>query len=84
MREMRKEERRLAYLGGRASFFRGQSSADLLIRNTSVSGAKLIVHNGSFVPDKFNLMIPAWQTKFRVRTCWRRYDEIGVELENAT
>ena len=81
MGERRKEQRRLAYIGARASFFRGQSSADVLIRNMSLSGAKLVVHNGNFLPEDFNLMVAAWQTKYRVRACWRRYDEIGVKFD---
>jgi hypothetical protein len=83
MGERRKEQRRLAYIGARASFFRGQSSADVLIRNMSPSGVKLVVLNGSFLPEHFNLMIAAWQTEYRVRTCWRRYDQIGVKFEQA-
>ena len=80
MSERRKEYRSLAYIGGRASFCRGQSSADLLIRNTSGSGAKLVVDNGHFVPDEFNLVIPKWQTEYCVRACWRSYNEIGVKF----
>ena len=81
MSERRKENRCRAYIGGRAFFYRGQSSADVLIRNTSTSGAKLIVHNSQFVPDNFKLMVPKWQAEFRVYTCWRRHEEIGVEFE---
>ena len=83
MSERRKDRRRLAYIGGRASFFRREASADVLIRNMSSSGAKLIVHNGNFVPDKFNLIVPAWQGEFNARVCWRRYEEIGVKFEHA-
>jgi hypothetical protein len=81
--DRRKEQRRLTYIGGRASFFHGRSSADLLIRNTSASGAKLIVQNSNFIPDKFDLMIPMLQAEFSVCACWRRYNEIGVEFERA-
>lgn len=81
MRERRKEQRWPAYLGGRASFFRGQSTADVLIRNRSDSGAKLVVENGRFIPDDFNLTIPDRQTAYRVCARWRRYNEIGVEFE---
>jgi len=80
MIEKRKEKRRPAYLGGRA-FFRGLSTADVLIRNTSVFGAKLAVDNGNFIPDHFNLTIPAWQAEYRAHVCWRRYGVIGVQLD---
>jgi hypothetical protein len=81
MRERRKELRSPAYIGGRASFFREQSTADVLIRNVSASGAKLVVDNGSFIPDNFKLTIRKWQAGYRARACWRRHDEIGVEFE---
>ena len=80
MLQRRKETRRLAYLGGRASFFRRQSTADVLIRNTSDSGAKLVIDNGDFLPDDFDLEIPAWRATFRAHACWRRHREIGVEF----
>lgn len=83
MNERRKEKRWLAYLGGRVSFSRAQSSADLLIRNVSASGAKLVVDNGNFIPDNFNLRIPAWQVEYRARARWRRYNTIGITFEEA-
>jgi hypothetical protein len=83
MRERRKVQRWPAYLGGRASFLSEKSTADVLIRNTSASGAKVVVHNCRFVPDIFKLTIPKWRAEYRVRACWRHYDEIGVEFEQA-
>lgn len=81
MRERRKVQRWPAYLGGRASFLSEKSTADVLIRNTSASGAKVVVHNCRFVPDNFKLTIPKWRAEYRVRACWRHYDEMGVEFE---
>lgn len=81
MSEKRKEKRFLVYLGGRASFFQVLLSADILIRNASDSGAKLTVRNGNFIPDDFDLMIPARQAEYRAHVCWRRSGEIGVALQ---
>jgi|ERR1035437_4348990 hypothetical protein len=81
MQERRKVQRWPAYIGGRASFLSEKSTADVLIRNTSTSGAKVVVQNSLFVPDNFRLTIPKCQTEYRVRACWRHYDEIGVEFE---
>jgi len=81
MRERRKIQRWPAYIGGRASFLSEESTADVLIRNTSTSGAKVVVHNCRFLPDNFKLTIQKWQVEYRVRACWRHYDEIGVEFE---
>src|SRR5450759_4004851 len=83
MQERRKVQRWPAYLGGRASFLSEKSTADVLIRNTSASGAKVVVHNCRFVPDIFKLTIPKWRAEYCVRACWRHYDEIGVEFEQA-
>jgi hypothetical protein len=84
MRERRRHQRWPAYLGGRASFFHGQASADFVIRNTSENGAKLVVHGGDFVPEEFELSIPQRDTVYRARACWRGPDVIGVELQPLT
>jgi len=81
MQERRKEQRWRAYIGGRVSFFHGRSTADVLIRNTSSSGAKIVVHNGRFIPDQFDLTVPQWQTVVRATARWRRRDQIGIEFE---
>jgi hypothetical protein len=59
----------------------GRSTADVLIRNTSSSGARLVVHDGGFIPDEFNLTVPQWQAEVRATARWRRHDQIGVEFE---
>ena len=81
MHERRREQRWPAYVGGRASFFREQSTADVLIRNRSESGAKLVIYDSRFIPDFFNLKISDRGTEYRVCARWRRYNEIGVEFE---
>jgi PilZ domain-containing protein len=81
MRERRKTQRLPAYLGGQVAFFRRRATADCIIRNTSATGAKLVIQNCSFVPDEFELTIPQRQAEYRVRARWRGVNEIGVELE---
>jgi hypothetical protein len=81
MLERRKVQRWPADIGGSASFLSENSTADVLIRNTSNSGARIVVHNSRFIPDNFKLTIPKWQAEYRVRACWRHYDEMGVEFE---
>jgi hypothetical protein len=80
MLDRRKEQRWPAYLGGRIAFSKRFAAAECLVRNTSAAGAKLIVHNGGFIPDEFDLLIPHRQAAVRVRTCWRSLEEIGVEF----
>ena len=80
IQEKRREPRSPAYLGGRASFFDHQSSADCVIRNTSSSGALLRVGSGQFIPQEFDLIIPLRDTVYRAVARWRGREEIGVEL----
>lgn len=79
MLERRKEQRWPAYLGGVVVLGRRAATADCLIRSTSSSGARLVLDQAAFLPDEFSLQIPAKRIEMRVRTCWRRFHEIGVE-----
>jgi hypothetical protein len=81
MQDRRKEQRGPAFIGGRASFLNGQTTASVLIRNSSASGARLVVDNGHFVPNQFDLAVPQWQTEMRAVARWRHNDQIGVEFE---
>jgi hypothetical protein len=81
MRDRRKEQRWPAFLAGTISFNRRLSVADCIVRNTSSFGARLVFHNTPFVPDEFELTIAQKNIECRVRTCWRRFDEIGVEIQ---
>ena len=76
MLDRRQEQRWPAYLGGKISFSKRFSVADCLVRNTS----RLVVHNGCFVPDAFDLEIPCKRVSYRVRARWRRFDVIGIEI----
>jgi hypothetical protein len=81
MIERRKEPRTRSYLGGRIAFNGRRSTADCLIRNTSASGARLVVDNNAFVPDTFELHVPQRQAGYRARMKWRSISEAGVEIE---
>ena len=80
MQDRRKAQRWPAYLGGQAIFFHRQSTADVLIRNTSGSGAKLVVGNSDFIPDEFSLKVARKEREYRVQTRWRRGDNIGIQF----
>ena len=81
MLERRKEQRWPSYLGGVIVFAGRNSTANCLIRNTSPSGARLVLRQAALLPGEFSLQIPNKQTELRVRTCWRHFQEIGVETE---
>ncbi len=83
MRERRKEQRWPAYMGGRASFLDGQATADVLIRDTSSTGGRLVVHNGRLIPDQFNLAVTQWETEVGATVRWRRQNHIGIDFEPA-
>jgi hypothetical protein len=80
MLDRRREQRWPAYLGGKISFSKRFSVADCLVRNTSPRGARLVVYNGCFVPDEFDLSIPCKRVSYRVHARWRRFEVIGVEV----
>lgn len=80
MLDRRREQRWPAYLGGKISFSKRFSVADCLVRSTSPRGARIVIHNGCFVPDEFDLEIPCKRVSYRVRARWRRFDVIGVEI----
>jgi len=80
MHERRREQRWPAYLGGRIVFGSRRVTADCLVRNTSAGGARLVLDRAALLPDEFSLQIPKHQTEYKVRTCWRRFHDVGVEL----
>jgi hypothetical protein len=80
MQERRKEQRWPAYLGARIIFAGRQTTADCVVRNTSAGGARLVVHRAALLPDEFCLQIPKRQVELKVRTRWRRQEEVGIEM----
>ena len=81
MLERRNEQRWPAYLAGMLMFdVDGQrSSVGCLIRNTSTSGARLVLDDAVDLPHEFLLQIPYWRAERRVHVRWRRLAQIGVE-----
>src|SRR5215813_5192293 len=80
MQDRRKEGRSPAYLGGQITTDRRLVSIDCLVRNTSGRGARLVVPSAMLLPEIFELHIPKKNCAYRVRACWRREDDLGVEV----
>jgi hypothetical protein len=80
MQERRKEGRSPAYLGGQITTDRRLIAIDCVVRNTSGAGARLVVPHAALLPDVFELHIPKKNCAYRVRTCWRGTDGVGVEI----
>jgi hypothetical protein len=78
--ERRKEGRSPAYLGGQITTDRRLIAIDCVVRNTSGAGARLVVPHATLLPDVFELHIPKKNSAYRVRTCWRGADDVGVEI----
>jgi hypothetical protein len=80
MQERRKTQRSPAYLGGRITTDRKLISIDCVVRNTSGAGARLIVPDAALLPEQFELHIPRKNAAYRVRACWRRQKDVGIEI----
>ena len=80
MLERRKEQRRRVYFGGRIIADTRDQSADCIVRNRSLHGALLTLHQAAFLPDEFALQVARDHNEMRVKTRWRRLGEIGVEF----
>ena len=80
MQDRRKEGRSPSYLGGQITTDRRLISIECVVRNTSGRGARLVVPSATLVPEIFELHIPKKNSAYRVRTCWRGADGVGVEI----
>jgi hypothetical protein len=68
------------FLGGQIAFSGRPSSLECLIRDYSDDGARIAYPHTATLPDEFDLYIRHKEQSFRVRTVWRRQDEIGVKF----
>jgi hypothetical protein len=80
MLERRREQRWPAYLGARIVFASRKMTTNCLVRNTSGGGAHLVLDQAALLPDEFCLQIAKHHTEYSVRTRWRRFHHVGVEL----
>ena len=69
-----------SYLGASINFNRRAAVASCIVKNTSSSGARLLLHNPVFVPDEFDLVVPHKRAECRMRMRWRRHEFVGVEI----
>lgn len=78
MSEHRRESRSRTFLKGRIIFNNGSSSMDCLVRDMSMSGARLALSQSAVLPEAFDLYIPQKEKTYRSSLRWRRSDGIGV------
>ena len=80
--ERRNQNRAPAYWAGRINYNRNLSSLECVVRNTSPTGAKLLLPELTFVPGEFHLFIPKQRTEFLAKVVWRQRDALGVRFEH--
>ena len=78
MSEHRREARQRTFLKGRIIFNNGSSSMDCLVRDMSMSGARLALSQSAVLPEAFDLYIPQKEKTYRSSLRWRRSDGIGI------
>ena len=79
--ERRRANRARTLLGAKVSIGGGVSATDCKISNLSDTGARLIIDEDTFLPDRFDLTIPHKQRTFKAMVRWREPKSIGVEFE---
>lgn len=78
MSEHRRETRQRTFLKGRIIFNNGSSSMDCLVRDMSMSGARIALSQSAVLPEAFDLYIPQKERTYRSSLRWRRSDGIGI------
>lgn len=76
--EQRQDIRKRTFLKGRIHFNKGASSMDCLIRDMSVTGARLELSETSTLPEVFDIYVPQKDETFRATLRWRRDGAVGI------
>lgn len=79
--ERRKTNRARTLLGAKALMAGGGSTSECKIANMSDRGARLVLGEDVFLPDRFELSIPRKQRTMKAIVRWREPGAIGVEFE---
>ena len=83
MKERRRVTRQKSFLRGNIQFNNGRNSADCLIRDISIYGARLIFSDSITTPDVVDVYIPQKEQTFRAHVIWRHAQELGVAFTQA-
>ncbi len=83
MNERRRVTRQKSFLRGCIQFNNGRNSADCLIRDISIYGARLTFSDSITTPDVIDLYIPQKEQTFRSNVIWRHGQEVGVAFAQA-
>jgi hypothetical protein len=83
MKERRRVIRQKSFLRGCIQFNNGRNSADCLIRDISIYGARLTFSDSITTPDVIDVYIPQKEQTFRSNVIWRHGQELGVAFAQA-
>jgi hypothetical protein len=79
--ERRNAVRRRALMSGSLRIKTGNSVHSCVVRNLSVTGARLSIQGGHWLPDRFVLDIPHQDIRVGARIMWRAEGAIGVAFQ---
>lgn len=83
MKERRRAVRQKSFLRGCIQFNSGRNTADCLIRDISLFGARLTFSDSITTPDVIDVYIPQKEQTYRCHVIWRHGTELGVEFAQA-
>ena len=83
MTERRHAPRQKSLLRGRIYYNGRRSSADCLIRDITIYGARLVCSDSITTPDVIDIYIPQKEQTFRAHVIWRHAQEMGVAFAQA-
>jgi hypothetical protein len=78
MSEQRRSVRQKTFLRGCIHFDGGRKSADCVVRDMTVDGARLTLSDPTSVPDEVKLDVPQKKIMVDARVQWRRGVALGV------
>ena len=81
--ERRRAARQKSFLRGNIQFNQGRNSADCLIRDITMYGARLVCSDSIATPDVVDIYIPQKEQTHRAHVIWRHGQEMGVAFAQA-
>ena len=82
MLERRQQPRNRVYYGGMVAFNDRNSTIACVVRNFSMTGAKIEFEGAAFVPDKMDFEIERKGISCHARLVWRDRDAAGLVFAN--
>ncbi len=78
--DLRRAKRHRALLGGKLVYGDGAFTVDCIVRDLSLTGARVSVPEGLGVPDLVYFLELRSATAYEARVIWKRYPLLGLEF----